>query len=179
VIRYTRPKGYLRLVACVDLLALTVQQPEVPWRALLVTRPDSAAEKRKRAPSVAEVSTYRVRGESPSDRQEVAVSALGVLLDQYERGHRSPLPLFPETSPAFHLGNFAAAAKVWGDPRSNWTSNAAESGRPEHQLAFGVVDFGELLNLRAAGTTFRAEAEATWGTLVEAIDGLVGQGGPT
>ncbi|MFZ4434311.1 MAG: hypothetical protein ACOYOQ_14055, partial [Microthrixaceae bacterium] len=179
VIRYTRPKGYLRLVACVDLLALTVQQPEVPWRALLVTRPDSAAEKRKRAPSVAEVSTYRVRGESPSDRQEVAVSALGVLLDQYERGHRSPLPLFPETSPAFHLGNFASAAKVWGDPRSNWTSNAAESGRPEHQLAFGVVDFGELLNLRAAGTTFRAEAEATWGTLVEAIDGLVGQGGPT
>jgi hypothetical protein len=39
-------------------------------------------------------------------------------------------------------------------------------------LAFGVIDFGELLDLRAAGTSFRAEAEVTWGTLVEAIDGL-------
>ncbi len=177
VIRYTRPKGYLRLAACVDLLALTVQQPEVPWRALLVTRPDSAAEKRTRAPSVAEVSTYRVRGESPAERGAAAASALDVILEQYERGRRSPLPLFPETSSAFRLRNVAAAAKAWGDPRSSWTNGAAESRRPDHQLAFGVVDFGELLDLRGAGPPARAVAAATWGTLVEAIDGLVGEDG--
>jgi exodeoxyribonuclease V gamma subunit len=171
VVRYTRPKGHLRLATCLDLLALTAQHPDVRWRALLVTRPTSDVE--KKGVAAAEVSTYRVRGESADERRTSAVAALGVLLEQYDRGHRSPLPLFPETSSAYQLRGRKEAAKIWGDPRSSWTKEWSESLDPANQLAFGERDFGELMALRAAGTSFEDEADSTWGTLAAVIDGLV------
>lgn len=174
VVRYTRPKGHLRLVACVDLLVLTAQHPDVRWRALLVTRPTSDLERKGAA---AEVSTYRVRGESPDERRTSAVAALGVLLEQYDRGHRSPLPLFPETSSAFGIRGRKEAVKAWGDPRSPRVAPWSESINPANQLAFGERDFGELMALRAAGTSFEQEADGTWGTLAKVIDGLVEGGG--
>jgi len=172
VIRYTRPKAQLRLSTCIDLLVLTLQRPDVPWRALLVTRPTGAAERRARNPAVAELATLRVRGGSAEERKESANRALAALLDQYDRGHTAPLPLFPETSAAYHLEGQKAARATWGDPRSDRAAAWLESVSPINQLAFGVLSLGELVALEAAGTTFEDEARVTWGSLVDAVEGL-------
>ena len=168
VVLYERPKGHLVLSLCLDLVVLTLVDPGTEWRGLLVTRKHSSST--AKGTSI-QVGRYQVRGDSPAERLDAATGALGVLLDQFDRGHRSPLPLFPETSANWVLRGRGPAAKSWGDPRS-FARGWEESVNSSIQLAFGVLNFEELRSLDAAGTTFEREADATWGTLRSVVDGL-------
>jgi hypothetical protein len=42
---------------------------------------------------------------------------------------------------------------------------------------FGELTFDELLELDAAGSRFADEVERSWGAVLGAVDGLVGDGG--
>lgn len=132
---YTRsgPKLVLRL--WLDLLALTVAQPEVPWRALGIARGPSGKPVSK--PPV--VTELRIVGEHAADRAANAAAALGTVLDLHQRGQREALPLFADTSHALAIG--AGASSAWGG------YDRGDALDRYNRQAFGALSFDDLLAL--------------------------------
>jgi hypothetical protein len=121
-----------------------------------------------------------VRGDDPEARRSVALEALGSIVEQFTDGHRAPLVWFPETSAAFALegeGAYKAAAGEWGDPSDSGEYGTGECRDPVAVTLFGELTFDELLELDAAGSRFADEVERSWGAVLGAVDGLVGDGG--
>jgi exodeoxyribonuclease V gamma subunit len=137
---YSRVNPRHRLVAWVQLLALTAAHPEVAWEAVTVGRASADA------PDRASVTVARI----PPLGGDAATQELTVLIDLWERGMREPLPLACQTSAAY-----AQAAARGSDPkaagRRAWESRwnyPKEDQELEHQLTFGGVrTFAELLEL--------------------------------
>ncbi len=174
VVEFVRPGPSRLLAAAIDLLVLTVQDPDTPWRSLLVTRGLKGASP--------EVHSLTVIGSSASDRRDAAVGALGSILEQYVRGQRLPLLWFPTTSAAFAWGagdqdRRKAAAKAWGDPAASYEHSKGESALPVTQLLFGVLDFDDLLAAGDPGSRFVDEVDRSWGALQSVVRGLPGAGG--
>ena len=86
-----------------DVLALTAQDPTMPWCATMVSRPAGTK-------IAAHLERLQVSGVTDDERRERALGALATVVDLYARGRREPLPMFTETSRALHRGEKAASA---------------------------------------------------------------------
>jgi exodeoxyribonuclease V gamma subunit len=176
-IEFSRPKRSRLFQRSLDLLVMTAQDPSVPWRSLQVTR---GAKPKSGGASPPVVTVMTVRGADPEARRSVALEALGSIVEQFTDGHRAPLVWFPETTAAFALegeGAYKAAAGEWGDPSDSGEYGTGECQDPVAVTLFGELTFDELLELDAAGSRFADEVERSWGAVLGAVDGLVGDGG--
>jgi exodeoxyribonuclease V gamma subunit len=145
-----------RLQVALDLLALTVSQPEVEWRSVYLARPETSKSK-----LVVEQQT--VRGGSASERQANADAALSTLVEQFRDGSRIALPLFARTSFAFVNRSPSAAKTAW----QTWARSPVdgEDVDPHHVRAFGELSYAQLCRLRVDRFSLKSEAERLWGTL--------------
>ena len=159
-----KPKRLLR--AWIDLLALAASRPTEPWAALLIGQPET---KKKDV-----VVHQRLAFPDDCEPGPTAEEALEVLVDLYRRSLGEPLPVFPDTSPALYRDKGAPAkwssafnGNVFGDRHDGAT-----------QLAFGDLDFDELLALPARAdereafgldepSRVRLYARRIWGTFDE------------
>jgi exodeoxyribonuclease V gamma subunit len=139
-VHYRRTGPKLELALWLDLLALTLSDPSVPWRALGLARGPSGGRGKPSKPPV--LTDLVVVGDTPAERAEAARDGLGVVVDLYRRGRRQPIPLFAGTSPAVFRDESAS---------SQWQSNGfpREDADPYHLLAFGGPTTHELLDLPA------------------------------
>jgi len=174
VVEFVRPGPSRLLAAAIDLLVLTVEDPDTSWRSLLVTRGAKGASR--------ETHSLAVIGSSASERRDAAVGALGSILEQYIRGQRLPLLWFPQTSAAYAWGSDDQrrrqdASKKWGNPSATNPFTVGESLLPVNQLLFGVLDFDDLLAAGDPGSRFVDEVDRSWGALQAVIRGLPGSGG--
>jgi len=149
-----------RLDVALDLLALTVSQPEVPWRSVYLARPESSTSK-----LVVEEQT--VRGDSAEERRARADAALSTLVDQFRDGSRIALPLFSRTSFAFMNRAPSAAKGAW----ETWVRSPVdgEDVDPHHVQAFGELTYAQLRRLQVDQFDLESEAERLWGTLGSAM----------
>jgi len=168
-IRFTRPKATHRLEAWLDLMALVLHDPEVPWRSLIVTR---AKEKRASPEPVDLVPVPAPEGtaDPAAALRGRAMRALGVAVDLYRRGAAEPLPLFAGYSPAQHANGAGDGAWQTFDGRGDAT-------RPAVRLVFGDIDVDDLESVAArpgdpvpddgspVGGRAGLYAEYLWGTV--------------
>ncbi|MFM7063498.1 MAG: hypothetical protein ACKO04_08410, partial [Actinomycetes bacterium] len=145
-----------RLEVALDLLALTVSQPDVEWRSVYLARPETSSSK-----LVVEEQT--VPGASVAERQANADAALTTLVEQYRDGSRIALPLFCRTSFAFVNRSPSAAKGAW----ETWVRSPVdgEDVDPHHVQAFGELTYAQLGRLRVDGLGLESEARRLWGTL--------------
>ena len=161
-ISYTSAKAEHRMMAWLDLMMLTAQDPSTDWHALGVNRITSS--------SKLEIHDLEVRAPD-GDRAGVAIGALEVAVDLFRRGAAEPIPLFPKVSRQIHLG------AVRND---DWFGHAGlgdgdDSGTA---LAYGY-DFETLLSLPrlpgdpevAERTSSRVEcfAHYLWGAIESSV----------
>ena len=125
-VEYSRLGPRHRLRAWVELLALTVAQPERAWRAVTLGRGQHSGLLRS------------TLGPVPSER---AAAVLAELVEMHERGLCEPLPLATATSHAYANGRTSgaevpdaveSAARTWCRRRGGERDDAA------HQLVFGA-----------------------------------------
>ncbi len=120
-----------RLAAWIDLVALTVSAPGIPWRGVVVGRGQGQA--------MATRSTFGPL--SASD----ATAALTELAALYRAGLRSPLPIPLKTAAAYAERRLRAdaptarlgAADAWADRDVRGTRYAGEQSDAEHVLLWG------------------------------------------
>ncbi len=114
----------------IDLCALTLVDPETPWRAILVSRKGNAGSR---------VSELRMRGESSAQRAARASHVLTRLVDLHGRALREPLPIL-------------AKVRVVGTAETpylkGWEDRYGMQNDPYVLAAFGKVSGAELLDLR-------------------------------
>jgi hypothetical protein len=91
------------VAAWLDLMALVATDPDRPWRALAVSRPDRTGAD----PTVNDL----IPAPAGDESRPGAAEALAVAVDCYRRGMTEPLPLFPNFSYHLYLGK---------SPRSHW-----------------------------------------------------------
>lgn len=132
---YTRSGPKLTLRLWLNLLALTVAHPTVPWRAVGIARGPSGKPTSK--PPV--VTELQVAGQTDHERRAQAAAALGVVVDLYQRGQQEALPLFADTSHALATGSGASAA--WGG------YDRGDALDRYNRQAFGALSFEDLLAL--------------------------------
>lgn len=135
-VTYSKEKDTDRLTAWIDLVALTLADPEVPWRAVVVC---PVAGNRKDPVSATEL---RLRGADGPSRRATAEAAASVLLDCHRRSRRAPFPLFARVSSTLAEGRSAAAA---------WDPHAFPGPRKATavQIALGDLTLPELLAIPA------------------------------
>lgn len=154
-----RPRDEIWLA--LELLVLTVNDPDTSWRGVAVSRPNRG--------SVEPVTVVgEVLGVDATERMTNAVGALEVLVEQYRDGQCYPLPLFEKTSYQHHCGGNART--VW-DPGFG-AAFPRESEDPYHVMAFGSLGYHELTRIAPGGYTLDCEAERLWGTVGRAIADL-------
>lgn len=171
-VRYARFKAKYRSAALIDLLVLGAQQPEVPWHSVLVTRS---------AKSGGNIAKYvdRLRAAEPGERQQRSKAALETLVAQYRDGLSYPLPLFEATSCGYSgavdrsdaspTDREKEASRSWGD-FEKVRAYAKECQDVYIRLAYGKVDFYDLLDLDAGGYRFRDESDRMWNALTAAVE---------
>ncbi len=145
---YSRGKPSHRLALWLDLLVLTVSDPEVQWRAVGLSRSD-----KKGTPLVHDL---QVAGNDAAERSSTAAAALEVVVELHQVGMRQPLPLFDRTSELLHRGQRRRAADVW-------QSGLFPEGADDHyRLAFGERSFSQLERLVVAGRSSSQWAALLW-----------------
>jgi exodeoxyribonuclease V gamma subunit len=144
-VTFSSMKSRFRLTAYVHLLALSVADPARPWRAAVVAQ--------KKAKDPVETYVLGPLGTDPDSRRRDAEERLAVLVDLYERGMRSPAPLFGEVSE--HIARFDADPRRTAWHASNrWESSAHAMGKkddidPCYVAVLGrVAAFSELMEMR-------------------------------
>jgi len=155
-ILFNRPKDVHRLEAWLDLMVLVADDPDVPWRSVVVTRAKS-----KRA----KLHPVDLTALSGPDLRGTALAALQLVVDLYRRGLTEPLPLFASYSPAVHAGSS-------GDDAWKSYFGGGDGTRPAVRLVFGDVEVEEIEDVPPhaddpVGTGNRAEryAHHLWGAL--------------
>lgn len=157
LVRFSRPKPHHVLILAAQLLALTVANPDRPWRAVSIHR---GAAKGK-SPVVHDLV---VRGSSGAARVEAATEALRSLVELWEDGSRRPVPLFDATSYALATTGWNAAASAWDSERY------PESAEPAVRMAFGARSIDDLRRLEVAGCDPRGWALRLWDPLRTALE---------
>ncbi|HEX7442628.1 MAG TPA: hypothetical protein VF320_02005, partial [Acidimicrobiales bacterium] len=154
---YSRPTPAKTLALWLDLLCLMATEPDTPWRAVGVGREKSSK-------TGVEITILEPRGDTPGERRQRALDALGIVVGLYRRGLDEPLPLFAKTSAALARGDRKAAA-------AEWDGRFAERAKSENGFAFGHLDFRQLLGLGGAGATSGAEevARLLWGAVHDSV----------
>jgi exodeoxyribonuclease V gamma subunit len=134
---YSRFKPTHRVAAWLDLMALVATDPDRPWRALAVSRPDKAGAE----PTVNDL----VPAPAGDGSHPGASDALAVAVDCYRRGMTEPLPLFPKFSYQLYRGKSA---------RYSWKGfKFPEDGdQLAVRVAFGDRDFDGIDGLAARPT---------------------------
>jgi exodeoxyribonuclease V gamma subunit len=159
---YSKAQPKQHLAAWLDLVALVAQDPAPPWRSVVVRR--AAGSGRTRKPDPIEMVA---RGVDPDDRRARALDALTVVVDLWRRGQREPVPLFSKLSRKL----FDDDARPTDWTQTGWFSEAIDE---EHLLAFGALDFTELVGIPArpddppgaARGRARRFADHLWGAVV-------------
>jgi exodeoxyribonuclease V gamma subunit len=163
---YERPTPAKTLALWLDLLCLTVSDPDSHWRAVGVGRLETGK-------TGAEVTILEPRGDTADERRARALNALTVVVSLYRQALTEPLPLFPKTSHALAHGDRSGAARCWA-------GMYGEADKTENRFAFGRLEFRQLLTLGVGDD--RARAEDVAHTLWDAFDAsgvLVDPGEPT
>jgi exodeoxyribonuclease V gamma subunit len=169
---YSRAKPSQRLVLWLDLLVLTLTDPETSWRAAGLSRNPTSSKKNQ-----PHVDLLRVSGADPTEREATARQALEVLVELYLTGMAQPLPLFDRTSAALAAGDRPKAQREWQG------SDFSDAYEDHHRLAFGDRTFAEIEQLTVAGRSTAAWASQLWdavaGSLtVEPVDPQPAGGDP-
>jgi exodeoxyribonuclease V gamma subunit len=134
VCTYSRLAAKHRLGAWVRFLSLSAARPELDATVITVGRDPG----RNPAPLAA---TLGPLASSGPDRRQQAFQHLAVILDLYDRGMRTPLPVACNTSAAWaearHVGKdmeeaFNRAIEKWDDDRF-----PGEKSNPEHRYVWG------------------------------------------
>jgi exodeoxyribonuclease V gamma subunit len=134
VCTYSRLAPRHRLGAWVRFLALSAARPELDATAITVGRGAG----RHPAPQAAILSPL---APTPAGRRQLALEHLAVLVDLYDRGMRTPLPLACNTSAAWAEARrqgkdtdeaFTRAIEKWDDDRF-----PGERSNPEHRYVWG------------------------------------------
>jgi exodeoxyribonuclease V gamma subunit len=134
-VTYSKVGAKQRLVAWVQLLALTAARPELAFDTSTIGRAPEGASR------MARITASRVPplASGTIERGSVALEQLERLVDLYRRAMREPVPLFCKTSAAWA----SAAREPGADPVEaavrEWREDrfAAEEMEAEHQLVFG------------------------------------------
>lgn len=162
--QYTRIKHKHRLQQWVRLLALTAAYPETAIRSRLVAK----------APRGNDVEDHRIEPLSadPDEAAEIARAHLALLIQRYVEGHRAPLPLFPEASPAYATAiregasptdALAAAKEAW---EANGHSYRGDVNDEHIAHVYGDLEFATVVDR----TDFADVALEAWLPLLEAQD---------
>jgi exodeoxyribonuclease V gamma subunit len=158
-ITFSRSQPKQHLAAWLDLIALVAHDPAPAWRSVVVRRADGD----KVRPDPLELVP---RGGDAEDRQRRAVDALAVVVDLWRRGRREPLPLFCKLSRRLYDGD--ARGTDWS--QTGWYSEAIED---EHLLAFGAVDYFELVDVPARADDPAGPARGRAGRYADHLWGTV------
>jgi exodeoxyribonuclease V gamma subunit len=140
-VTYSSLAGKHRLAAYAKLVALTAEDPSVPWRAVLIGRKGGSGKKK------VEYCQLGPLGDDAGTRAEAARTALAVLVDLYDRGLRAPAPLYTATSEDI-ARKIAAGKAAWGasgawETEWGWDRDDLD---PCHVAVLGrVAPFAELL----------------------------------
>ncbi len=145
---YSRGKPSHRLALWLDLLVLTLSDPDVAWRAVGLSRSD-----KKLTPLVHDL---QVVGADAAERHAAAEQALAVVVELHRAGMRQPLPLFDRTSELMHRGQRRRAADIWQG------GMFPESADDHYRLAFGERSFTQLERLEVRGRTAGRWASVLW-----------------
>jgi exodeoxyribonuclease V gamma subunit len=126
----------LRLHPWIELAAVTLHDPAVSLRAVIVARNDEAAKKSKGAPpEPTKVVEFRLAGDSREERRAAALQVLRLAARVRLTADRVPIPLFERSS--------------WGHKNSKSkieTDLGYDLDRPAHRLVYGdaqLADFKE------------------------------------
>lgn len=180
---YSRLAGKRLMRAWIDLLALTAQDPERPWAAVVIGRDKIGRDDR--------ASSRRIEALAPKPdrRQKLAEGLLTDLLELRHDGLREPLVVPAETGHAYAAARISgdgpeeadvAAGKVW-DPSPMGFST--DCGRPAHVLLLGDVHTYDRLtrdpprpaDARLGATEephrFGAMAMRLWAPLLQRVQG--------
>ena len=167
-VEFSRPKVRHRVRAALELAGLVAEQPQRPWEALVVTRPNSNAKT---------VPAYDLRPAAGS--AEAARHLLEVAGSIYARALREPLPMFDAS-----FGTLVADATIDDDQfendlRDNEIGFVWGATTPDEVLALPVREDdipGLVAHAAATGEERRAVALARW--LWDALVDFVDMGGP-
>ena len=126
----SRLKGKQRLKAFAELLFLSVLDPEISWKALLLG-------KRERGDGLLAVTIGPV-GDSPTARRREANLALTDLADLYNEGMQAPLPMPCETCYAWQRALGKGRAGAFNAARSKWETDrfSPEAADDAYRLLF-------------------------------------------
>jgi len=173
-VTYSTPKPRQELEAWIDLMLLVAQEPDSPWRSIVVRR----AEPKRRAgapkqPSEADVCTLMPT--SAPDPRAAALAALETIVAVYRVGMCEPIPLFPSASKGIHRE--ASSKSDW-----NNFNGFGDGTRDTTVIAFGECSLDEILALPVAAHdpggpeegASRAVwyANLVWGTVESTCTGL-------
>lgn len=167
--RFVRPGAANGLALWLDLLVLTVVDPETRWEAVLVQRaPRQSTKSSKSKPSTPQpsLSSMRIVGDDAAARRDAATTALAGVVALYRRARTEPLPIVAATSAA--LANGDSVDQAWASHE-----RAGDRDDPVVRAAFGRLELHEFLEIPArpddpAGPApGRAErwAEHLWGLI--------------
>jgi exodeoxyribonuclease V gamma subunit len=130
---YSRANGTHRVAAWLDLMALLVDDPTVPWRSLAVTRSDKNGDT---------TAIDLVASADVASGRTSAAEALAVAVDCYRRGMSEPIPLFPKFSYRLFQGK---------DVAGSWQGfhSPGDGDQPAVKLAFDGSSYREIMALPA------------------------------
>lgn len=149
--------------AWLDLMALVANDPETKWRSVVVRQTEKGD-----GPEALELVP---RGDTPLARRAIAIDALAVAVDCYQRGMREPIPLFAKLSRKLADEN--------ANPTDWKTFDGLGDGNDDaNQLAFGNINIHELRSIRArdddppGSSKGRADrfAQYLWGAISASIE---------
>ena len=158
----SQPKPGVWLAMWARLATLTLIDPDVPWRAVVVgAAPGNTSTKAS------------LHAELALRSADDAATVLVTVVDLHDRAKRSLVPAYPATAYAWSSVGAAEARKVWGDSSS---FSRVESTDKWNLLARGGVDFDTLLaqpphadelslGWQSHDSRFVRWAERVWGTL--------------
>lgn len=135
--RFSRLRPADELCAWLDLIVLTLHEPETVWRRLSLRRPTLA----RNHLGIVNIS---LAGDSNEARRENAYVGLDLVLRLAALGRREPLPLFANLSKSLHSGT--VGGKDWVSGRIEAFSDGAD---PDNVLAFGALKLDDLLEIPA------------------------------
>ncbi len=132
-VTYSKEKGWHLVSLWLDLIVLTLTDPEVSWQAVNVARDP------KGDGHPAAVRRYRVAGRSPTEVASTARRAMQVAIDCYRRGMREPIPLFRDFSYEVHARK---RSPTWGGSRGYEPGN-----KPAVRVVFGDLTDDQVRSL--------------------------------
>ena len=151
----SRVKGKHRLRAFVELVFLSVLEPDVAWESFVLGR---YAGRGHVAVTIGPI------GASPQQRRTEAEAMLAELVALYVEGHRAPIPMPCESSYNWQRYTGSDQGKAWRTTRDAWENDkySAEAKDPANQLL--LDDLGETRALVRSG--FADYAKRLWAPII-------------